>query len=153
MKLLNNIVKVVFAVITVAVISITAHVTLQEATVTSTGLPNIPDSTDIVNLKTTLNYIYEPSRAHFNHAIYISSGYRSNAVNKIVGGQLNSQHLSGEAIDLDADKWGGLTNRELFKFIRDSLDYDQVIMEGGSMGWVHASYRKKNNRKQAFYIQ
>lgn len=153
MKLSNGIVKAVVSLIAVAVISITAHVTLQEATVTSTGLPNIPDSTAIVNLTNTCDHIYEPSRAHFNHAIYISSGYRSKAVNKAVGGHLNSQHLSGEAIDLDADKWGGLTNRELFKFIRDSLDYDQLIMEGGSNGWVHASYRKDKNRKQAFYIQ
>lgn len=146
-------VKVFLGAIGIAIASLTAHVTLQEATVTKTGLPNVPDSVVIENLKTTCEYIYEPTRAHFGKPIYISSGFRSKQVNKAVGGKLYSQHLYGEALDLDADVYGGLTNTQLFFYIQNNLEFDQLIFEGGAMGWVHVSYRKGNNRKQVFYLQ
>lgn len=150
-KNLNKIIVTSFAA---AVISITAHVTLNEVTVTQTGLPNVPDSAVVINLKHTCEAIYEPSRAHFKRPIYISSGFRSERVNSAVGGAQRSQHLRGEAIDLDADVWGGLTNRQLYQFIFDSLEYDQLIMEGGPQGWVHVSYRcNGKNRNKAFAIQ
>lgn len=150
-KNLNKIIVTSFAV---AVISITAHVTLNEVTVTQTGLPNVPDSVVVVNLQHTCEAIYEPARAHFKRPIYISSAFRSERVNSAVGGAQRSQHLRGEAIDLDADVWGGLTNRQLYQFIFDSLEYDQLIMEGGPQGWVHVSYRRNGkNRNKAFAIQ
>lgn len=149
----KNIAKIIAGSVAVAVISLTAHVTLDEATITNTGLPNKPDSAVVATLKVTLENIYEPCRAHFKIPIYISSGFRSEDVNRAVGGQQQSQHRKGEAIDLDADVWGGLTNRQLFQFIYDSLEYDQLIMEGGPNGWVHVSFRECKNRNKAFFLQ
>jgi len=147
----NNIKKILIGIGIIAA-SITAHLTYKEATVTNTGLPNIPDSIALVNIKITAEKVYEPCRNHFKHAIYIGSFYRSEMVNRAVGGQRFSQHVKGEAMDMDADRWGGLTNQDLYNFIRDSLIFDQLIMEGGPNGWVHVSYSSKRNRHQAFYI-
>ena len=83
--------------------------------------------------------------------IGISSGYRSLSLNRIIGGSQTSQHSLGEALDLDADIYGGVTNQEIYEFIRDNLEFDQLIHEYGSESnpaWVHVSYREGNNRKQ-----
>lgn len=151
-KLTNQAFKKLLVGATIVATAITAHVTMQEATVTGTGLPNIPDSITTITITNTSQNIYEPCRAHFNHAIFISSFYRSEIVNKAVKGVSYSQHLKGEAMDLCPDRWGGLTNEQLYKFILDSLMFDQLIMEGGSHGWVHVSYSIKKNRHQAFKI-
>lgn len=152
MKLSNSAFKKIIIGASIVGAAITTHLTMKEATVTNTGLPNVPDSTAIVNIKNTAEKIYEPCRSHFNHAIYIGSFYRSEMVNRAVGGQRFSQHVKGEAVDMDADIWGGLTNQQLYNFIRDSLIYDQLILEGGLNGWVHCSYRINRNRHMAFKI-
>lgn len=131
---------------------LTAHVTLEEATVTSTGLPNVPNEEQRLSLALVCEKVFEPVRNHFGVPLYISSGFRSEAVNRKVGGKSNSQHCKGEAIDIDADHFGKVTNAEIYAWIHDNLDYDQLIMEGGLRGWVHVSYKKSGNRKQAFDI-
>ena len=150
----QNIIKVIAGVALVATTAITAHLSLQEVTVTNTGLSNVPDSVAIENLKQIGQHIYEPVRAHFHYPVYVSSAFRNQKVNTAVGGAMRSQHLKGEAFDLDPKVYGHLTNQELWQFVKDSLIFDQLIMEGGSRGWVHISYRKerKKNRHQAFKI-
>ncbi|MHB9003513.1 MAG: D-Ala-D-Ala carboxypeptidase family metallohydrolase [Coriobacteriia bacterium] len=150
----NNIGKLIAGVALTATLAITAHLSLNEVTVTNTGLPNNPDSIAVVNLKAVGENIYEPVRAHFNSPVYVSSAFRCQKVNTAVGGAMRSQHLRGEALDLDPKVYGHLTNQALWQFVKDSLVFDQLIMEGGSRGWVHISYKKERakNRHQAFKI-
>lgn len=123
------------------------NLTLQECTKSLTakrlGINNQPDEQVIENLKAIANNIFQPARDHFKSPLYVSSGYRSKELNKAIGGSKNSQHMSGCALDLDADVFRGFTNGELFQYIKDSLEFDQLIWEfgdGDSPDWVHVSF-------------
>jgi hypothetical protein len=108
------------------------------------GVSNQPTSEHIENMIILANKVFQPIRDHFNVPIYISSGYRSAALNKKIGGVKNSQHCTGEAIDIDMDGHSSkITNVEIFKYIRDNLFFDQLIWEYGNNDtpdWVHVSY-------------
>ena len=111
------------------------------------GVNNTPTAEHIENLKVLAEKIFQPIRDHFGVPIRISSGYRSAALNKKIGGAKVSQHLSGEALDLDNDNTS-ITNKEIFDFIVENLDFDQAINEF-DYSWVHVSYTtKRKNRKQ-----
>lgn len=111
------------------------------------GVNNTPTAEHIENLKALAENIFQPIRDHFGVPIRISSGYRSAVLNKKIGGAKVSQHLSGEALDLDNDNTS-ITNKEIFDFIVENLDFDQVINEF-DYSWVHVSYTtKRKNRKQ-----
>jgi hypothetical protein len=117
------------------------------------GVSNMPTDEHISNLKVLAEKIFQPIRENFRVPILISSGYRSKELNAAIGGSLTSQHCSGEAIDIDMDGTpNGVTNLDIFNFIKDKLDFDQLIWEFGSdtnPDWVHVSYSVKgNNRKQ-----
>lgn len=123
-------------------------------TATRLGLPNVPTQVAINNLTLLCEKVLEPVRAHFGKPIIINSGYRSFELNQAVGGKANSQHRRGEACDLEI---AGVPNRELAEWIRDHLDFDQVIEEfckadDPSAGWIHVSYSSKRNRKQYIKI-
>jgi hypothetical protein len=130
---------------------ISAYVNFDEATRSDTakrlGLSNMPNEDQIDRMKFVCINIFDKAREHFAKPMYVTSCFRSEAVNKAVGGQPNSQHLRGEAIDIDCNVFGGLTNLQLFEFIRDNLDFDQLLMEGGSGGWIHVSDKPYGNRK------
>lgn len=92
--------------------------------------------------------VFEPLREHFGHPIYITSFYRSPELNKAIGGSPRSQHCKGQAIDID-DVIGSSTNADFFNYIKDNLEFDQLIWEFGnndSPNWVHVSYNTDNNR-------
>ena len=73
------------------------------------------------------------------------SGYRSPRVNQLVGGVANSQHLTGEAADIDGNSIAN--NRKIFQAIVENGVYDQLIWEKGGE-WIHVSYKKNGaNRK------
>ena len=82
----------------------------------------------------------------------MSSGYRGKELNKAIGGSKYSQHMVGEALDLDADVFGRITNADIFNFVKDNLVWDQTIWEFGEdeePNWVHISYKSVGqNRKQ-----
>ena len=116
------------------------------------GIINEPTSEHLINLKELANKVFQPIREHFKAPIFISSGYRSKALNKAIGGSSSSsQHCKGEAIDIDMDgSSSGVTNADVFNFIKTNLDFDQLIWEFGTANnpnWVHVSY-STNNRKQ-----
>ena len=95
------------------------------------------------NLKAIALNIFQPARNHFKKPIFVSSGYRSEDLNEKIGGSKTSQHSKGQALDLDAHTFGGLTNKELFDFISEHLEFDQIIWEFGTdeePDWVHVSY-------------
>jgi len=115
---------------------LTPNFTLEELTVTSTGLRNNPNPAQIKCLTQLAKHILEPIRAKFG-AFSPNSAFRSVAVNKTVGGSTTSQHLRGEAVDITHPK---VSNKELAKWIKNNLQYDQLILEET---WVHVSYNMR----------
>jgi len=131
------------------------NLTLAEVTKSATakrkGISNEPTIEHMENLKAVAQNIFQPVRNHFGKPIAVTSGYRSADLNKAIGGSSTSQHCKGEAIDMDADVFGGVTNREIFEYIKDNLDFDQLIYEFGDENnpdWVHCSFISKGNRRQ-----
>ena len=132
--------------------NISDHITLKEATRSNTakrlGIGNTPDEETLVTMRFTAEYIFEPLRNHFGEQIYVSSFYRSTDLNKAIGGSKKSQHCKGEAIDID-DVYSKATNADFFNYIKNNLEFDQLIWEFGddtNPAWVHASYCLGNNR-------
>ncbi len=120
--------------------------TLEELTATNTGLPNVPDSQQTESLMKLVENVLQPLRSAYGQPIRITSGFRSQLVNKKVGGAANSQHTNGEAADLVCRD-----NAAIFRIIRDSLQFDQLIWEKGDdmePDWVHVSFRESGNRRQ-----
>lgn len=126
---------------------ISDHISLKEATRSQTatrrGINNQPTEAHHCAMKDTAVCVFEPVRKHFGKPLYISSFYRSEALNEAIGGSKTSQHSKGEAIDIDADVYGGVTNAEVFNYLKDNVDFDQLIWEFGDDNqpdWVHVSY-------------
>ena len=123
------------------------NLTLAEVTKSTTakrlGIDNTPDDWTTENLRQTAINIFQPLREAFGLPIYVSSGYRSAELNTAIGGSARSQHVEGRALDLDADVYGGCTNSQVFNWIKENLDFDQLIWEFGdddNPDWVHVSY-------------
>jgi hypothetical protein len=135
---------------------ISTHLNLSELTRSDSakrnGIDNNPTAEHLENFKLLAEKVFEPIREHFGVPIHISSGYRSEALNKFIKGSLSSQHCKGEAIDIDMDGSSSeVTNKMVFDFIVSNLDWDQIIWEFGTdknPDWVHVSYTKGKNRKQ-----
>jgi hypothetical protein len=127
-----------------------AEVTRSE-TAKRRGISNMPTPEHIENFKKLAVNIFQPIREHFGKPIIISSGYRSAELNKAIGGSLSSQHCSGEAIDIDMDGTD-ITNAQIFNYIKDNLNFDQMIWEFGTdtnPDWVHVSFAaNRSQRKQ-----
>ncbi len=125
---------------------------LRSETAKRRKIDNAPTDEHIENLRILAANIFQPMRDHFGKAIYISSGYRSEALNKAIKGSKTSQHCKGEALDIDNDNANnGVTNRDIYEFIRDNLKFDQLINEfpvKGNPSWVHVSYSKTQQRNQ-----
>ena len=135
---------------------ISKNCSYEEATRSNTakrlGISNDPNPEQLACMKNLATRIFEPIREHFGVPIYISSFFRSDVLNKAVKGASNSQHVKGEAMDIDAHIFGSITNKQIFEYIKDNLEYDQLIWEFGNEDepdWVHVSYTSdKPNRKQ-----
>jgi hypothetical protein len=135
---------------------ISTHLNLAEVTRSDSakrhGIDNTPTPEHLENFKLLAEKVFEPIRLHFKEPIFISSGYRSKALNDLIKGSLSSQHCKGQAIDIDMDgSKGGVTNKMVFDFIKSRLDFDQLIAEfpeNSNPAWVHVSYVKTGNRKQ-----
>lgn len=116
------------------------------------GISNMPTEAHIANFKLLAEKIFEPIRTHFRCPIIISSGYRSKELNAAIGGSLTSQHCQGEAIDIDMDGTpNGVTNRMVFDYIKDNLEFDQLIFEFGDKenpDWVHVSYESSGKQRK-----
>ena len=116
------------------------------------GISNMPTPEHIANFKILAEKVFEPIREHFRCPIHISSGYRSKELNAAIGGSLTSQHCSGEAIDIDMDGTpNGVTNRMVFDYIKDNLEFDQLIYEFGDSNnpdWVHVSYETTGKQRK-----
>jgi zinc D-Ala-D-Ala carboxypeptidase len=127
--------------------NLSAHVTLKEfqasGIATLRGIKNEMSESQIASAKLLCENVFEPLRLYLNTPIKISSGFRSVQLNKMIGGSATSQHTKGEAMDLQINAKG-------FNFIKDKLEFDQLIWEFGNdeqPSWVHVSFSSRN-RKQ-----
>jgi hypothetical protein len=125
---------------------ISKHISDKEGVYSRTALrleiKNKPNKQQLNNMVELAENIFEPLRSYANGPIKINSFFRSPELNKAIGGSSKSQHCSGQAIDLD-DTFGHLTNAEMYSFIKEHLDFDQMIWEFGdddNPDWVHVSY-------------
>lgn len=130
------------------------HLSLAEVTRSESakrnGISNQPTAEHLENFKKLAEKVFEPIREHFKAPIHISSGYRSLALNKKIGGSSTSQHCSGEAIDIDMDGTA-ITNKQVFDFIKQHLEFDQLIWEFGTASnpdWVHVSYESTGKQRK-----
>jgi hypothetical protein len=116
------------------------------------GISNMPTEQHIANLKLLAEKIFQPIRNNFRCPIHISSAYRSIELNRAVKGSLTSQHCTGEAIDVDMDGTpNGVTNKMVFNYIKDNLEFDQLIWEFGTNDnpdWVHVSYESTGKQRK-----
>ena len=149
---------------------ISKHISYNEAVHSNTakrrGIDNTPNEEQLYNMTKVAHNIFEPLRLYVGGAIKINSFFRSEELNKAIGGSSKSQHCQGCAIDID-DIYGHKTNYEMFEYIRENLDFDQLIYEFGDAtnpDWVHVSYVStgdnrnrvlravKNNGKTSYQI-
>lgn len=141
------------ALLFLLIMKLTEHFTLSEfvrsETATNRHIDNTPSPEVIENLRALCRNVLEPARLDFGAPIYITSGYRCQALNKAVGGKPTSQHLRGEAADLQVR---GVENlRKLYSLIKDHGVFDQLLFETNKAGvrWIHVSYKASGNRRQA----
>src|ERR1035437_5633543 len=128
--------------------NISEHITYDEAVYSSTAIKNeienIPNTDQLSNMKLVAEKVFEPLRKGLgNTPIHIDSFFRSKELNIKIGGASNSQHMTGEAMDLVFS--GG--NKVMFEYIKNNLEFDQLIDEF-NYSWIHVSYSKTHNRKQ-----
>ena len=118
----------------------------ESATAVKEGIQNVPDTEQIANLQRLVENVLQPARDAIYTPIVVTSGFRSAALNKAIGGASSSQHLKGEAADIIC-----VDNVKLFNYIRSQLEFDQLIWEHGSESypdWVHVSLKAQGNRKE-----
>lgn len=133
---------------------ISKHVSKKEGTFSNTatrrGIDNTPGSKELQNMELIAEKIFEPLRKAANGPIKINSFYRSVELNKAIGGSSKSQHCQGRAIDID-DVHGYMSNKEMYNYIKNNLDFDQLIWEFGTEDnpdWVHVSYVDVDNNRR-----
>ena len=113
------------------------------------GLDNTPGDYEYSNMQLIANKIFEPLRSYVGGPIKINSFYRGIDLNKAIGGSSRSQHCQGRAIDID-DTYGYKTNAQMYKWIKDNLNFDQMIWEFGNdknPAWVHISYVSEDQNR------
>jgi hypothetical protein len=117
------------------------------------GISNMPTEEHLANFKLLAEKVFEPIRNNFRCPINISSAYRSKELNDLIkGSSSTSQHCTGEAIDIDMDGTPyNVTNAMIFNYIKDKLEFDQLIWEFGTNenpDWVHVSYESKGKQRK-----
>ena len=125
---------------------ISDHITYAEAIHSNTakrrGIDNTPNPAQVETMKVTAEKIFEPLRKFVGGPIKVNSFFRSPELNTAIGGSKTSQHCKGQAIDID-DVFGYKTNAEMYNWIKENLNFDQMIWEFGTdmnPNWVHISY-------------
>ena len=123
---------------------------MRSETAKRNGISNKPNPRHLENLKIIAVNIFQPIRNFFQRAIHLSSGYRSEELNTFINGSKSSQHCTGEALDIDMDGTE-VTNKEVFDYIKDNLEFDQLIWEFGTNDnpdWVHVSYKASGKQRK-----
>ena len=141
---------------------ISKHISYKEGVYSTTalrkGIDNTPTDDHLHFMKIIAEEIFEPLRTYVGGPIKINSFYRSPELNTAIGGSATSQHCKGQAMDID-DTFGKMSNAEMYHWIKENLDFDQMIWEFGdddNPAWVHVSYvspEKNRNRCLKAYKQ
>ena len=125
---------------------ISSHISYREGvysiTATRLGFDNTPNDEQLTNMELVADEVFEPLRSWVGGPIKINSFFRSPKLNTTIGGSSKSQHCKGQAIDID-DTFGRATNAEMYHFIKEQLNFDQLIWEFGdddNPNWVHVSF-------------
>jgi hypothetical protein len=133
---------------------ISNHISYKEGvysrTATRRGIDNTPNDDQLNNMELIANEVFEPLRAWVGGPIKINSFFRSPELNKVIGGSGKSQHCHGQAMDID-DVFNKATNAEMYHFIKENLDFDQIIWEFGdddNPDWVHVSYVSEDDNRR-----
>ncbi len=122
------------------------------STAVSKGIDNTPNSTESANLEALVDNILDPVREALGRAIHVNSGFRCSALNTAVKGAASSQHVTGQAVDIELGGKSTSENKELHDWIAQNCTFDQLINEY-NYSWVHVSYRRDGgNRGQVFSI-
>ena len=134
---------------------ISKHISYKEGVHSNTairrGIDNTPTDDQLYFMEIVAEEVFEPLREWVGGPIKINSFYRCPELNTAIGGSATSQHCKGQAMDID-DTFGKATNAEMYNFIKENLDFDQMIWEFGdddNPAWVHVSYvspEKNRNR-------
>ena len=132
---------------------ISKHISDKEGTYSITairrGIDNTPDKKQLQNMQLLADEVFEPLRVWAGEPIKVNSFFRSPELNKAIGGSSKSQHCHGQAIDID-DSYGHVTNAEMYEYIREHLDFDQLIWEFGdddNPNWIHVSYISESENR------
>ena len=133
---------------------ISEHISYKEGvystTATRRGIDNTPNDEQLNNMETIAEKVFEPLREWVGGAIKINSFFRCPELNKAIGGSSKSQHCQGQAIDID-DTYGIVANSEMYHYIKENLDFDQLIWEFGdddNPNWVHVSYVSEDSNRR-----
>ena len=125
---------------------ITEHISYKEGvysiTATRLGVDNTPNDEQLANMELVAEKVFEPLREWVGGPIKINSFFRGLPLNTAIGGSKKSQHMKGQAMDID-DNYGHATNAEMYHWIKENLDFDQMIWEFGDddePNWIHVSY-------------
>ena len=127
------------------------HEFTRSQTATRHGIDNTPSKEIIGNLQSLCLGVLQPVRQHFQKPMIISSGYRCVELNIKIGGSITSQHVQGQAADIEVLE---VSNLELSDWINKNLSFDQLILEFHNpdedphSGWVHVSFKSDNNRHE-----
>jgi len=129
---------------------------VKSSTADRLDIDNWPTDDQVISkLKITTQKILQPVREHFGRSFAPSSGYRCLALNRALRSKDTSQHVKGEAVDLEIS---GFSNYEIAAWIRDNLSFDQLILEMArrgdpTAGWVHCSYvSEEENRMEVLSL-
>ena len=135
---------------------ISKHISYKEAVGSNyakqKGISNKPNEEQVENMKLLAEKVFEPLREWVGCPIRVNSMFRSLELNTALKGSKTSSHMKGEAMDITSMACGKencKSNLDMFHWIKDNLEFDQLIWEFGSEPkWLHVSYNKDNNRKQ-----
>ena len=140
--------------------NISKNLSYKEATFSNTavknGIDNTPNEVQLEAMRVVAEKIFQPVRKYIGGPLYVSSFFRSKELNSEIKGSKTSDHMNGQAIDMDADVFGGITNAEIFHYIKDNLEFNQLIWEYGTddePAWVHASYVEGNNKNEILIVK
>ena len=130
---------------------ISKHISYKEAVGSNyakqKGIKNKPNEEQVENMKLLAEEVFEPLREWVDAPIKVNSMFRSLELNTALKGSKTSSHMKGEAMDITS--MGGKSNLEMFHYIKDNLEFDQLIWEfGKEPKWLHVSFNKDKNRKQ-----
>jgi zinc D-Ala-D-Ala carboxypeptidase len=127
--------------------NISKHISFKEGVISATGtrlgIKNEPTAEHLEQMKILAENVFEPLRVKMGKPIRVLSFYRSEKLNKAVGGSLTSQHCKGQAIDISLDG----ENHVMFEWIRKNLKFTQLIWEFGTdkePDWIHIGYDREN---------